>query len=350
MRIIALAFVLITLNFGSVAAEGSATDTQAKAILITGASSGIGRTTAEYLASKGYVVFAGARKDADIEELNEIENITAIRLDVTKQDQIDAAVRQVEKAGHGLWGVVNNAGVLTVAPVTATDIDDFHFLFDVNVYGVMRISKAFAPLILESKGRIINISSVSGILTGWDYSAYSSSKHAVEAITDAMGLELGEHGVHVAAVNPGNFSSRLGASYCKRVIRQLKDANWGLFDDRRKAEVEYCETKGLKQPETPSKPPILVAKTVEQALFEDQPRERYLVAQDPLDAGWTIAMAASELLRMNYGHEFSYTREQLIDLIDTLTPYHSGENDFEVGQRDKDFEKTVDGWLEQNKK
>ena len=148
-----------------VLAEAGNSDEQ-KAVLVTGASSGIGRNLAETLAENGYFVFAGARKQADLDALNEIPNIRSVRLDVTKQDQIDAAVETVRASGKGLYGLVNNAGVVTLGPITEIDEDDLKWIFDVNVFGVYRVTKAFAPLIIESKGRIVNIRSISGLLSG----------------------------------------------------------------------------------------------------------------------------------------------------------------------------------------
>ena len=136
-----------------------------ESILITGASTGIGRHLAEALASKGYHVYAGARKDDDLAELDAIENITAVRLDVTKQDQVDAAVALIEKNGGGLWGLVNNAGVGGGGAVLDTPIENQRFVYDVNVEGVYRTTKAFAPLIMESKGRIVTTGSIAGTVT-----------------------------------------------------------------------------------------------------------------------------------------------------------------------------------------
>ena len=117
-----------------------------RAILITGASTGIGRHLAESLASKGFHVYAGARKDEDLAALNAIDNITAVRLDVTKQDQIDAAVDMVRKSGTGLYALVNNAGVGGGGRVLETEVEDQNFIYAVNVEGVFRTTKAFAPM------------------------------------------------------------------------------------------------------------------------------------------------------------------------------------------------------------
>ena len=109
-----------------------------KSVLITGASTGIGRHLAETLAEKGYHVYAGARKDADLAELDAIENITAVRLDVTKQDQVDAVVEKIKSDGGGLWGLVNNAGVGGGGTVLDTPIEEQNFVYAINVEGVYR--------------------------------------------------------------------------------------------------------------------------------------------------------------------------------------------------------------------
>jgi NAD(P)-dependent dehydrogenase (short-subunit alcohol dehydrogenase family) len=125
-----------------------------KAVLVTGANSGIGRNIAERLAREGYFVYAGARRDADIEELSAIENMQGIRLDVTIQEDIDAAVETVRAEDRGLYGVVNNAGVVIMSILAETPEAEMDFVFDVNVYGPYRVVNAFAPLLIESKGRI----------------------------------------------------------------------------------------------------------------------------------------------------------------------------------------------------
>jgi len=274
-----------------------------KAVLITGATTGIGRVTAEQLAAAGFFVYAGARKDADLDELNKIDNMMAVRIDVTKQEQIDAAVKLIKEQGRGLWGLVNNAGVNVVAPMIEAKESDFDFLFDVNVFGVFRVTKAFAPMIIESKGRIVNISSISGVLSGGGYGMYAGSKHALEAMTDALADELSDFGVHVSAVNPGNFASEIGLTRCKRLLEDKSADDWGLFEDRRQEMLSDCKKRldaGVKNEGTP---PDAVARAVEQALFGENPRDRYLVVPRQVEAGWTIAKAIEEMLALNVGHE-----------------------------------------------
>jgi NAD(P)-dependent dehydrogenase (short-subunit alcohol dehydrogenase family) len=171
-----------------------------KAVLVTGASSGLGRSMTEMMAAQGYFVYAGARKDKDIEELNAIENVQAVRLDVTKQAEIDAAVKIITDAGRGLYGLVNNAGVLVMGPLIEIDEKEFNFQMDVNVYGPYRVTRAFAPLIIESRGRIAIIGSISGILSSSTWGPYAMSKHAMEAYGDAPKDEMKRFGVKVSLI------------------------------------------------------------------------------------------------------------------------------------------------------
>lgn len=317
-----------------------------KAVLITGATSGIGRVTAEHLAADGYFVYAGARKDADMKELNKIKNVMAVRIDVTQQDQIDAARKLIEAQGRGLWGLVNNAGVNVIAPLIEAEESDFEFLFDVNVYGVFRVTKAFAPMILESEGRIVNISSISGVLSGGGYGMYAGSKHALEAMTDALSNELGRFGVHVSAVNPGNFASEIGLSRCKRLLADVNADDWGLFEDRRQQMLANCEERLDAGVKDEGASPIAVARVVERALFEERPRDRYLVVPRQVEAGWTIAKATEEMLALNLGHEHSYSREEIAQLIDAMWPYASGEKSWDDPEDEAEIGAFMDAWME----
>lgn len=320
--IVSIAVIFIILCPLSSIAAGDPVDGQ-KAVLITGATTGIGRMTAERLAAAGYFVYAGARKDADMKELNKIKNIMAVRIDVTRQAQIDEAVRLVKEQGRGLWGLVNNAGVFVQKPIIVATEADLQFVYDVNVFGVFRVTKAFAPMIMASKGRIVNISSISGVLSVGTAGIYAGSKHALEAMTDSLAEELQGLGVHVSAVNPGDFASDLGLTHCKRLLQDKGD-DWGYFEDRRQEILDGCREKlkpGFKNAGTP---PDAVARAIEQALFEEHPRGRYLVASQG-GAGETIAWAIREMLALNLGHEQSYTRDEIVQFIDALWPYMSAE-------------------------
>jgi NAD(P)-dependent dehydrogenase (short-subunit alcohol dehydrogenase family) len=171
-----------------------------KAILITGASSGIGRNMAETLAAKGFHIYAGARSQEDIDALNAIENIQAVRLDVTDQDEIEAAPAFIREQGRGLYGLINNAGVAVVGPLLEVDEDDMQFQMDVNVFGPYRVTRAMAPMIIESKGRITTTGSISGF-GAWPMGGpYTMSKHAIEAYGDTLALEMAQFDVKVSII------------------------------------------------------------------------------------------------------------------------------------------------------
>ena len=184
-----LLFVALLMHVPGLFASSHADESrQQRAVLVTGASTGIGRRIAEDLAEKGFYVFAGARKQQDLDALNDIPNIQAVRLDVTVQDEIDAAVQTVADSGKGLYGLVNNAGVFIGGPLIEVDVAEFEWLMDVNVTGVYRVTQAFAPMIIESQGRISTIGSISGNGSGRFFSQYSMSKHAMEAFTDTLAI------------------------------------------------------------------------------------------------------------------------------------------------------------------
>lgn len=324
--------VLLSVVYFSQVSE-AADKSYLKAVLVTGATTGIGRATAEYLAKSGYFVYAGARKDADMEELNKIDNVMAVRLDVTKQDQISEAVELIRHQGRGLWGLVNNAGVAVFAPLIEAKEADLKYVFDVNVFGVFRVTQAFAPMIIESKGRIVNISSISGFLSVGTAGIYAGSKHAVEAMTDSLAEELEPFGVKVSAVNPGGFATKGSRTRCMRLMKD-ETANWGLFEDRRIEMLNNCKKILLPDYQSKARAPNYVARTIKQALFEENPRSRYLVASQG-GSGETIAWAIKEILALNLGHDTSYTRDEIVQLIDLMWPYMAQE---------KSWSKPEDEW------
>jgi NAD(P)-dependent dehydrogenase (short-subunit alcohol dehydrogenase family) len=267
--------------------------TAQKAVLVTGASTGIGRKITERLAAAGYFVYAGARKDTDLRELDAIDNVDSVRLDVTKPAEIAAAVETVGKAGRGLYGVVNNAGVVIAGPLLQTKEEDFDFLFDVNVYGPYRITRAFGPLVIESKGRIVNIGSISGILSSRDLAAYSMSKHAIEAMTDSLAGEVAPLDVKVSVVEPGNYRSEIGKSAEKRL------GTTNRLADRSK----------YKEPDE-------VADAVLRALSDPNPQRRYLVVPNQAEAELTIRKQIEELVQLNGNQPYSYDRKALVEKLD----------------------------------
>jgi len=273
-----------------------------RAVLVTGASTGIGRSITEHLAADGYFVYAGARKDSDLAALNAIKNVQALRLDVTSAADIAAAVQAVTKGGRGLYGLVNNAGVATVGSFAEMKDEEFDLVVEVNLYGPYRMTRALLPLIVAQQGRITTIGSISGILASKDLGAYSMSKHAMEAFTDSLAAQLAPAGVKVSIVEPGNYDSEIGKSASKRL---------GIGDTR------ITDRSIYKKPDE-------VAAAVELALFEPNPKLRYMVVPNQHEAEITIGKQISQLVQLNERQPYTYDRAALIKMLDEALASASG--------------------------
>lgn len=282
-----------------------------EAVLVTGASTGIGRNIAERLASEGHFVYAGARKEKDLQELDAIDNIQSIRLDVTIQEDIAAAVEEVTRAGRGLYGLVNNAGVAVLGRMIEVEEDDLEFQFDVNVYGPYRITKAFSPLIMAEKGRITTIGSISGILSGRFAGPYSMSKHAIEAYTDSLAEEMAKFDVKVSVIEPGNYQSEIGKTLKKRLESRNQTFEGSMFEEE---QTQMIERIGGDRPQ--EKEPDEVADATLHALFDASPHRRYMVVPNERQAQITIKKAMQELVQLNEWQAYSYDREALIAILD----------------------------------
>mgnify|MGYP001820418890 FL=1 len=281
-----------------------------KAVLITGASSGIGRNMAETLAREGYYVYAGARKQADIDALSAINNITGIQLDVNEQEEIDAAVEFVRAQGRGLYGLVNNAGVAIIAPLIEVDEDDLFFQMNVNVFGPYRVTKAFAPLIIGSKGRITTTGSISGILSGTLFGPYSMSKHAIEAYTDSLAREMHKFDVQVSVIEPGNYKSSIVDS----LIRRMESRGQRFEDSLYREELERM-MGGLSDIDEDKEPDEVSAALLD-FLSDPNPKRRYMVVPNQGQAEITIRKAISELTQLNERQAYTYSRDELVGLLD----------------------------------
>jgi NAD(P)-dependent dehydrogenase (short-subunit alcohol dehydrogenase family) len=286
-----VALLLVSLALAPISACTQPPSPQ-KAVLVTGASTGIGRKITEHLASDGYFVYAGARKDSDLAALDAIKNVQAVRLDVTRQEDVEATLQTITKAGRGLYGLVNNAGVVTLGTVADTQWSEFDLVMAVNVYGPYRMTKAFAPMIAHEHGRIVNIGSISGILAGPGASAYTMSKHAIEAFTDSLAAEMANFGVQVSVIEPGRYASQIWKSASERM--------------------------GVKSPDRSSTfpPPDEVAAATEKALFDEKPKRRYLVVPNQKEAEATIRKQIEQLVQLNEDQPYSYDRDTLIRLLD----------------------------------
>ncbi|MEM7704577.1 MAG: SDR family NAD(P)-dependent oxidoreductase [Pseudomonadota bacterium] len=284
-----------------------------KTVLVTGASSGIGRQIALTLAENGFFVFAGARKAGDIAELSELENIQGVRLDVTIQSDIDAAVETVQQHGQGLFGLVNNAGVFIYDPLIEVSEKDMRFVLDVNVLGPYRVTKAFAPLLMESKGRISTIGSISGVTSGRLMGPYGMSKHAIESFTDSLAAEMAKLDVAVSVIEPGNFRSDIMKNMKQRSDDQSSDAPESLFD------AEISRFAGFTQTDRSRHlAPTPVALATLDFLSAEQPKRRYLVAPNAREAEFAIRSALKRVAELNHDQPYSQSREALITTLDEL--------------------------------
>jgi NAD(P)-dependent dehydrogenase (short-subunit alcohol dehydrogenase family) len=247
------------------------------AVLITGASTGIGEATALRLQQAGFRVFAGVRKPEDGDRLR-AAGVTVIQpLDVTKPEDIEAAVKTVEEALNGspLRGIVNNAGIGIGGPLEALELDDFRHTIEVNTTSQLAVTKAFLPLLRKSKGRIVNMSSIGGRVAQPFAGPYIASKHAMEAVTDVLRVELLEWGIDVIAIEPGTIATPIwekSAQEGEKVLAGLTPEQRDLYGKRLAKMTKVIESQNKR-----GAPPEKVAAAVEKALTASRPKTRYLV-------------------------------------------------------------------------
>lgn len=313
-RSILLAFVVV-LTFAStpgaprLLAQEVRIKPDGRAVLITGATSGIGRLTAELLAERGFFVYAGARSDEDMASLNALEGVEAVRLDVTVPEQIEAAVETVQAGGRGLYALINNAGVGTLGPVAEIRDQDLAFDLDVNVWGPVRVTRAFAPMIVESGGRIATTTSIAGLMPYEFASPYVVSKYAAEAFVDQLAVELAPLGVDVAAIEPGAYNSRIGEGMGSR----LREAGYGgegsLYEGRFEGWAEsVADRSALEEPQE-------VAEAFYDFLTEAAPRRRWMVVPGKGEAELTLSSLFQRIAELNQG-DHAYTRDELVRMLD----------------------------------
>jgi NAD(P)-dependent dehydrogenase (short-subunit alcohol dehydrogenase family) len=251
-------------------------------VIITGASSGIGRACALHLDQRGFQVLATVRKQDDALALEHAgsDRLTPLLLDVTDEDapaRLRAAVDE-ELRDAPLRGVVNNAGIGAGGPLETIDVDELRKTLEVNAIAPIAIAQALIPRLRESRGRVVNMSSIGGRISQPFLGPYSASKYALEALSDALRRELQPWGIHVALIEPGNVKTRIwekGASMVEEVRASASEDELRLYGrnlDRMERFTRLADRTGAK--------PERVAKVVEHALTSDRPRVRYLVGPD----------------------------------------------------------------------
>lgn len=251
------------------------------AVLVTGASTGIGFACAQTLASAGFIVFAGVRNDSDAQRIASLHaNVRPILLDVTVREQIAAAADEIRACGVPLKGVINNAGIAVAGPLEYLPIDDLRRQFEINVFGAVAVTQAMLPLLRPTgDARVIFMSSVSGQIAPPFVGAYASSKFALEAAADALRMELSAFGIRVSVVQPGNVRTPIWQkgrdakdALLSRLPAQAHEHYTGAIDTLVRVS-EHEERTGIE--------PEVVAQTVLRALTEEKPKARYPVGNPP---------------------------------------------------------------------
>jgi NAD(P)-dependent dehydrogenase (short-subunit alcohol dehydrogenase family) len=249
-----------------------------KAVLITGCSSGIGHATADHLAARGWTVYASARRADSIADLAE-SGCRTLALDVTDEDSMRAAVAAVEDAEGAVGALVNNAGYSQSGAIETLPPELLVAQFETNVFGLVRMCQLVLPgMRRQGWGRIVNVSSMGGKLTFPGGGAYHGTKHAVEALSDALRFEVRGFGIDVVVIEPGLIKTRFGETAAGSIDAGDADA----ADDDPYA--EFNAAVGTATAEVYDGPlarlgggPETVARAIERAISSRRPKTRYKV-------------------------------------------------------------------------
>jgi NAD(P)-dependent dehydrogenase (short-subunit alcohol dehydrogenase family) len=253
------------------------------AVVITGASTGIGRATALYLDEKGYRVFAGVRKQKDANALKKegSDRLTPITLDVTKPQSIKSAKAKVQRAvgKAGIVGLVNNAGIANAGPVEHIPLDVFREVVEVNLTGQVATTQEFLPLLRRAKrGTVVFITSIGGRVAYPFMSPYHAAKWGLEAVAISLRREVKPWKIRVVAVEPGSIATEIwdrGTDNFERTAKQMPREAGRLYGKQMKAASRAMIASGKAGID-----PERVAKVVERAIRSIRPRTRYLVGID----------------------------------------------------------------------
>ncbi|BBY09053.1 SDR family NAD(P)-dependent oxidoreductase [Mycobacterium noviomagense] len=256
-----------------------------KSVVITGASSGLGRAAALHLADLGYRVFAGVRSQSSAEDLVNLPpsagELIPVLLDVTDATSVARAGDHVELrcADTGLWAVVNNAGVCVGSPLECLPIDELRTQLETNLVGVLQVTQRFLPLLRASKGRIVNVSSSIGNVAPPFLGAYAASEFGKEGLSDALRRELGPLGVRVSVIEPGVVETpiwrKLRAS-AEQIIATAPADIAATYRSRFTAFLDAHEKHVYASKTTP----LQYANAVAAALVAKRPKTRYRVGRD----------------------------------------------------------------------
>jgi NAD(P)-dependent dehydrogenase (short-subunit alcohol dehydrogenase family) len=251
-----------------------------RSVIVTGASTGIGRATALRLDASGWRVFAGVRDPAAAESLRQAgsERLTPLTLDVTDPGQIAAAAARVEEESEGgLHGLVNNAGVAIPGPLETIPLEDFRRQLEVNLVAYVAVTQALLDSIRKAKGRVVFVSSIGGRMAFPFGGPYHASKFGTEAIGDVFRQELRPWGLRVAIVEPGSIDTPIWERGQRKATEieakaPKTDLLYGAAIEKFRKLIQDTAERGI--------PPEKVAKAIAHALEANRPRTRYLVGLD----------------------------------------------------------------------
>jgi NAD(P)-dependent dehydrogenase (short-subunit alcohol dehydrogenase family) len=245
-----------------------------KAVLITGCSTGIGRATAEHLASRGWNVYATARKPESIADLAS-RGCKTLALDVCDEASMRAAVKTVERAEGAVGVLINNAGYGLEGAFEEVPMTDIRRQFETNVFGLIAMSKLVLPAMRRQRwGRIVNLSSMGGKLTFPGGGYYHATKHAVEALSDALRFEVKGFGIDVIVIQPGPIKTRFGDTAVGSVAT-TKDSPYAAFNVVLEKQIREAYEGGPMA--RFAAPPEAVADVIEKSITATNPKTRYKV-------------------------------------------------------------------------
>lgn len=250
-------------------------------VLVTGASTGIGRACALHLCEKGFQVFAGVRTEKDAALLQQAAAgvLTPLMLDVTDEDLIHAAYQTLAAQG-GIYALINNAGVARLGPLEYLPVADVRLQMEVNVIGAVAVTQALLPLLRSGKGRIVNIGSVSGLCALPFASAYAASKFALEAVSDSLRVELRPWNIPVSIVEPGNVETPIWEKGLAAADEMLSAASQARAIENKKLYGPAIEFLRKRAQNPRGVEAEKVAHVVAHALASRNPKARYVLGRD----------------------------------------------------------------------
>lgn len=239
----------------------------------------MGAATAHELAKRGYHVLAGVRRQIDAEAIRE-DGVEPVILDITAPEQIEALTERIaaDPERRQLRALVNNAGIAVNAPVETLPLDQWRRQFDVNLFGHIAVTQALLPFLHDSRGRVVNISSLGGKVAMPTYGAYAGAKYALEAVSDALRRELGPHGVQVVVVEPGGVRTEMighGIERAKAFVKEMTPVNQRRYGSLMQAIINQA-TAFTKSGVTSQAAATVIA----DATTVPKPRTRYTIGRD----------------------------------------------------------------------